>query len=183
MRIMPACLYAYTHEADEIEALRIVHVVSGLTHNHLRSLMGCGLYYFCVREVLDGTGTLRERLQNGLKKGFAFYEKDILNRVDLSLYARMKDLSGFGALPEQEIRSSGYVVDSLEAAVWCLVNTDSFAECLLMAVNLGDDTDTIAAIAGGLAGLYYGYDSIPKEWLEVIQKRDWIEGLCRSDLS
>jgi ADP-ribosylglycohydrolase len=51
-------------------------------------------------------------------------------------------------------------------------------ECLLKAVNLGDDTDTIAAIAGGLAGLYYGYEAIPQEWLEVIKRRDWIEGMC-----
>ncbi len=67
----------------------------------------------------------------------------------------------FAAVDESEIKSSGYVVDSLEAAIWCLVTTDSFAECVLKAVNLGDDTDTVAAIAGGLAGLYYGYNAIP----------------------
>lgn len=54
----------------------------------------------------------------------------------------------------------------------------------LMAVNLGDDTDTIAAIAGGLAGIYYGYDCIPEEWLSVIQQREWVESQCRmSDFS
>ena len=49
---------------------------------------------------------------------------------------------------------------------------------MLKAVNLGDDTDTVAAIAGGLAGLYYGYEEIPKDWLVVIKKREWIEGMC-----
>ena len=49
---------------------------------------------------------------------------------------------------------------------------------MLKAVNLGDDTDTVAAIAGGLAGLYYGYEEIPKDWLAVIKKREWIEGMC-----
>jgi ADP-ribosylglycohydrolase len=90
------------------------------------------------------------------------------------------DLHQFQNIPENEIKSSGYVVDTLEAAVWCMINTSSYAECVLKAVNLGDDTDTVAAIAGGLAGLYYGYDNIPTEWLNVIQKREWIEKLLET---
>jgi len=70
------------------------------------------------------------------------------------------------------------VVDALEAAVWSLVNTNSFEDALLKAVNLGDDTDTVGAIAGGLAGLFYGYDAIPEEWLAEIQRREWIEEIC-----
>ena len=81
-------------------------------------------------------------------------------------------------MQEREIRSSGYVIDSIEAAVWCLITTESFRECMLKAVNLGDDTDTVAAIAGGLAGLYYGYDARQDDWLAVIKKRRWLEGLC-----
>ena len=66
----------------------------------------------------------------------------------------------------------------MEAAVWSLLNTDSFELGLLVAVNLGDDTDTVGAIAGGLAGLYYGYDAIPEEWLAAIKRREWIEEMC-----
>ena len=77
------------------------------------------------------------------------------------------------------IKSSGYVVDTLEAAIWCLLNTDSYKECVLKAVNLGEDTDTVAAVAGSLAGLLYGYDAIPKEWLGVLKKRDAIEKVCQ----
>ncbi len=69
-------------------------------------------------------------------------------------------------------------MDSLEAAIWSLLRTDNFKDALLTAVNLGDDADTVGAIAGGLAGLYYGYDAIPAEWLAVIPRRDWIEDLC-----
>ena len=78
-----------------------------------------------------------------------------------------------------EINSSGYVVDTLEAVVWCLTTTDTFEKCLLKAANLGLDTDTIAALAGGIAGLYYGYEAIPKEWLAVLKWRDELEILCR----
>ena len=59
--------------------------------------------------------------------------------------------------------------------MWSLVNTDSFESALLKVVNLGEDTDTVGAIAGGLAGLYYDYDAIPADWLSALQQRDWIE--------
>ena len=62
--------------------------------------------------------------------------------------------------------------------MWCLANAFSFDETLLKALNLGEDTDTVGAIAGGLAGLFYGYDAIPEDWLAAIQRREWIEGLC-----
>ena len=75
-------------------------------------------------------------------------------------------------------KSSGYVVDSLEASVWSLLTTDSYEQCMITAVNLGDDSDTTAAIAGGLAGLYYGYDAIPDRWLSKLQKREYLESFC-----
>ena len=73
------------------------------------------------------------------------------------------------------------MVDTLEAALWCLYNTDSYRDCVLTAVNLGDDTDTVAAVAGGLAGLMYGCGGkrgIPNEWIVQIPRRDWIKALC-----
>lgn len=73
------------------------------------------------------------------------------------------------------IRSGGYVLDTLKAAVWCLVTTDDYAGCALKAVNLGDDTDTTAAVAGGLAGIVYGIDSIPAEWLAKLRGKDVID--------
>ncbi len=177
MRIMPACLYAYEKIGDTAEAINAVHEISGLTHNHLRSRIGCGLYYFCVCEVLNGKGCLTERLQEGLDKGFSFYGDDILNLMELTYYHRVRDLSELAQTPEKDIRAGGYVVDSLTAAIWGLITTDSLEEALLRIVNLGDDTDSVAAIAGGLAGLYYGYEAIPEAWLCLIQKREWIEGL------
>jgi ADP-ribosylglycohydrolase len=179
MRILPACLYAYAKSLPADEAVRSVHEISGLTHNHLRSKIACGLYYFCACAILDEEGSLIERLQKGLDKGFAYYEGDIRNRVELAYYGRLRDLSELATAPESSIKSTGYVVDTIEAAVWSLVTTDSFGDCELKAVNLGDDSDTVGAIAGGLAGLYYGYDAIPSDWLSVIKRREWIEEMCR----
>ena len=70
------------------------------------------------------------------------------------------------------------IVDTLEAAVWCLLNTNNYKDAVLKAVNLGDDTDTVAAITGGLAGVLYGYEAIPKDWTDLLIKCKDIEEYC-----
>ena len=97
-------------------------------------------------------------------------------------YSRLEN-TDFEHLSRDEIKSSGYVVHTLEAALWCLLSTNSYRECVLKAVNLGGDTDTVAAIAGGLAGALYAYDAIPKEWLDTLAKREEIELLCKRVLN
>ena len=73
---------------------------------------------------------------------------------------------------EAEIFGSGYVVESLEAALWAFETTDSFANAVLAAANLGDDSDTTAAVCGQIAGAYYGYSGIPDDWLQVLFERE-----------
>ena len=70
------------------------------------------------------------------------------------------------------IRSSGYVVDTLEAALWSVARTGNFRNAVLLAANLADDTDTVAAVAGQLAGALYGLDGIPDTWLERVASKD-----------
>lgn len=82
------------------------------------------------------------------------------------------DLAG---VPDGEIRSGGFVKDTERAALWCLANSDSYAACVLRAVNLGDDTDTTAAVAGGLAGIVYGADAIPADWMSALLGKGIIE--------
>ncbi len=85
--------------------------------------------------------------------------------------------------PRGAIRSSGYVRHTFEAGLWCLANTASYRDCVLLAVNLGDDTDTTGAVAGALAGILYGMDGIPAEWLEVLRGKDVIERCLFADLA
>ena len=178
MRIMPAVLYCQAHGLPTAEAIDIIHRVSALTHAHPRAMIACGLYYFMTLAILTREGALAERLQAGLDAGFAFYGQRPDDLDDLVHYDRLRDLGRFAALPEDQIKSNGYVVHTLEGALWSLLNTDSFEDALLKCVNLGHDTDTVGAVAGGLAGLFYGYDAIPQAWLVEIKRRDWIEGLC-----
>ncbi len=184
MRIMPACLYAYEKVAckewDMTQAIECVHQVAALTHNHLRSNIACGIYFFMVKHSIEDGQSLSECLQNGVDEALGFYRGDAANHMELDYYIRLFHLTEFAEVKEESIKSSGYVVDSLEAAVWCLITTDTVEECLLKVVNLGDDTDTVGAIAGGLAGLFYGYDSVPEEWRKLIVKEEELIALCES---
>ena len=90
--------------------------------------------------------------------------------------AEVADVAGDAAgRSANDIKSGGYVRDTYDAALWCLASTSSYAECVLAAVNLGDDTDTTAAVAGALAGIVYGMEGIPDEWLSALRGAEVIE--------
>ena len=78
----------------------------------------------------------------------------------------------------EKISADGYVLHTLEAGIWCLLTTNTYKEAVLKAVNLGEDTDTTAAVTGGLAGLLYGYKNIPVKWINQISRSDDIEELA-----
>ena len=177
MRIHPFVLYAYFNFLNGTEEgywkwMGCIKVGAELTHAHERSIMGCHIYADCLSFLL------KEPTKASLKAGIKFAEGDLDYLPEFEHYKRIFE-PNFDKLSRDEIRSTGYVVDTLEAALWCVLTTNSYRECVLKAVNLGDDTDTVAAIAGGLAGILYGLDSIPEEWLEKLKKRDYIEDMCK----
>ena len=182
MRMLPVAFYLYhlrcTTAISRRESLPIIHNASALTHAHPISLISCSIYCHIVHNLLNGH-SLKDAIADASNLIKKLYQKDHpeyhgwlnkFNHVDADVLLH---------LTEDDIRSSGYVLDTLEAALWCLLHTDSYRDCVLKAVNLGSDTDTVAAVAGGLAGLYYGTSAIPTEWSEVIPKRDMIESLCK----
>lgn len=146
MRILPL---AFT-DADDGE----IETVSAITHAHEISKAACVCYVHIARALLRG-----EKLQ------------DILESIE-SPFERIRTIS---TLDESEIKSSGYVVSTLEAALWAVSTTDNYRDAILKAVNLGNDTDTVGAVAGGLAGIIYGFEGIPSEWVESLKGKDIIE--------
>ena len=99
------------------------------------------------------------------------------NPKEIELFNRILK-NNISTFPEAEIKSSGYVLHSLEASLWCFMNSESYSEAVLKAVNLGEDTDTTAAITGGIAGIFYGFENIPEEWVADLVRKDDIEKLC-----
>lgn len=123
-----------------------VRAVSAITHAHPTSVEACVDMVHAARALLRG-GSPREVAS-------AYVDVD---------------------LPEDRVSSSGYVLSTFVASLWCLANTDDYASCVLRAVNLGDDTDTTAAVAGALAGIVYGIGGIPSEWVSALRGRQVID--------
>ncbi|MBW4682391.1 MAG: ADP-ribosylglycohydrolase family protein [Microcoleus vaginatus WJT46-NPBG5] len=174
MRILP--LSFYYQVLDFSELIERVHQVSRITHGHWRSQIACGIYTSIAIKLLQGLDPKPAYLQ-GIEKIKTIYTKPATVREINSHFQRV--FSGnIDTLSIDEIQSSGYVIHTLEAALWSLLNTSSYAESVLKAVNLGEDTDTTAAVTGGLAGIYYGLENIPKEWVAQIARKDDIVALA-----
>lgn len=169
MRILPAALY-FSELPDE-EFIQKLTEISGVTHGHPRSQLGCALYGLFVKALLLGEDP-SQAYETVRKKTLESVKGTILKN-ELPAYQRILDGSLMN-LSEEEINSSGYVVDTLEASIWCLLQSSDFKGALLKAVNLGEDTDTVGAVTGGLAGVYYGYTDIPTEWMNELIKKDQI---------
>ena len=186
MRIAPLCIAAGQWvEQGKItleEGVEMVEKGSALTHAHTRARLACGLYFFLVREVMLRPGEpLRRLLAQGAKEGLDFYRNQGSEAQKSELeqyYGWLDDLQAFSSLPQEDISSSGYVVDTFQAALWSLLRESTLEATLLRAVNLGDDADSVGAVTGGLAGLYYGAEAIPASWLEKLQSLEKVEELC-----
>ena len=172
MRILPAILYLFgTRGKISTDELKIIHNISALTHAHPISKISCGIYALIVAQILSGKN-ISDAFADGMNDAKTFYGHD----TEFQIFSRLNE--NFAALPEEKIYSGGYVVETLEAALWCLLNTNDFKSLALKVINLGGDTDTAGAVAGGVAGIIYGVEEIPEEWLNVLKKRDWLEKMA-----
>lgn len=174
MRILP---FAFTTLSDkEIEE------ISSLTHAHFKSKVCCKMYVKIARRLIKGMP-----IDEAVFKTAVDYQKELKEIENFVDFFDLKKLS------KEQISGSGYVVDTLKAALWCLIKTENYRDCIKLAVSLGEDTDTVAAVAGGLAGIIYGCDGfdtdgensdklndvgIPYDWYKVIVDKEDIIELC-----
>jgi len=168
MRILPMSLH--DHRLDTEAIVDRSGAVSALTHAHVRSRLCCALYSLVVRGVIDGA-PLRVALRRAARELEPHAPRDEV--------AVLKDVLTGDVLDRDasRIRASGYVVHTLEAALWCVWRADNYVDAVLQAVRLGEDTDTTAAVAGGLAGVMHGVDAIPQQWIAALARRDDVEAL------
>ena len=175
MRILPLVFYLY--KENDVEVIyKKVKEVSSITHAHFRSVFACFIYVIYCLELLKGIDKIDayKNMQNIVSD---FLSDKKFNPVEIQLFDRILKNS-IAKYPENEIESSGYVLHSLEASLWCFLNWNTYEETVLKAVNLGGDTDTTAATTGGLAGIYYGMDSIPQKWIAALARKNDIDNLC-----
>lgn len=174
MRILPLLFYLKDKPIDE--RFRLTRAVSSITHGHIRSVMACFYYLEFARGLLNNESKFSayRQLQSSIPE---YLHSLSINPLEIRLFdpllrANIQDL------PEEHIQSSGYVIHTLEASMWCLLTTDTYKDAVLKAVNLGQDTDTTGAVTGGLAGLLYGFGSIPVNWVAQLARQKDIADLA-----
>jgi ADP-ribosylglycohydrolase len=170
MRILPVAFVAFANDLNAKQRYELTKNVSSLTHAHEISVLGCYIYVNYVCHLLSGKSKT---------EAYAAIQNDDYSMVPqnaLPAYERILTMN-IAELSRDEISSSGYVVASLEASLWCLLNSDSYEDAVLTAVNLGSDTDTVGAITGSMAGLCY---AIPEKWEKQLLRHDYLKELCET---
>lgn len=159
MRVAPVALRALD---DEARAVRIARDQSRTTHAAAEAVEACDLFVRILREAIQGAG------------------KDALRSRPWDGTARVRDIAAgtWRGKARSQIKSSGYVIDTLEAALWCTDQAASFEEALVLAVNLAGDADTVGAVTGQIAGAVFGASAIPQRWLGPLAWREQLETLA-----
>ena len=173
MRILPLVLHIKDLNIEE--RYNWTKKISSITHAHVRSVMACFYYLEFAKKIIDGKEKFQayNELQSELTQ---YFEQRKINPIEINKFHRLlvEDIS---KVDEDNIKSSGYVMDTLEASIWSILTTNNYKDAVLKAVNHGHDTDTTGAVTGGLAALIYGLDNIPNEWINTLARKDDIINL------
>jgi ADP-ribosylglycohydrolase len=174
MRIAPLVFYLLDKPISE--RFELTSKVSSITHGHIRSIIACFYYLEFEKQIIEGIN--KNEIYNNLQHDITEYLLSIsIESSELAQFDRLlkQDIS---KVNPEEIKSGGYVIETIEAAIWCILTTNNYKDAVLKAVNLGHDTDTTGAVTGGLAGLLYGMENIPIEYRNSIAKYDDIIDLA-----
>ncbi|MFA6960756.1 MAG: ADP-ribosylglycohydrolase family protein [Opitutaceae bacterium] len=170
MRILPVALRFHSASPDTVSSIAMQF--SAITHAHIRSQLACSFYCLFAQSLLAG-----ETVPLAYEKALTSFRPIIaVYPGEQTHFERLLS----GRLPEEPrtaIRSSGYVLDTLEASIWCLHHHKNFASTVLTAVNLAEDTDTTGCVTGGLAGIHYGVSAIPSDWRNILPRQNDLKAL------
>ncbi|KAJ6260291.1 ADP-ribosylarginine hydrolase [Drechslerella dactyloides] len=175
MRTVPIALFYYSSPREVIAAH--AHAASQLTHPYSTNGEACAIYCILVAAILSHAASTNSPADAQISKSALFDILKSFNFTDPTLRSRFEvyaAVEDFAARDEKLISSSRYVINSLEAALWAFFSTNNWEEGCLAVVNLGDDADTVGVIYGGLAGAYYGLESIPTRWRENLIKKELV---------
>lgn len=172
MRMMPIAFYCYYKELDDDAIYEIVSRTSSITHAHEIRIMGCYIYVKYLIYILSGNDK-KTSLKYIKNQEYRWFSQDTIKEYDRILKGNIKDLE------IDDISSTGYVVYTLEAVLWTILNTDSYNQAIIGAINLGEDTDTIGAITGSIAGILYGYDNIDETWIKDLKNKEYLDYMSR----
>lgn len=173
MRVLPICFYSFYNNLSRKSEISLISNYSAMTHSHAISKLACVIYNDYLKNLLSGYSKLESLKLLAVNDYVEFFDADIISYFKTILSGSLLNLKS------QDIKSSTYVVDTLESVLWSIIHCDTYEQSVLTAINLGNDTDTIGALTGGIAGLIYGYDSIPKNWLHKLKKIEYIDYISK----
>ncbi len=168
MRIAPVALMY--HSASITDAMTAAWFSGATTHGEPRCIQACQLMTFYIHKLLNSES---QPSKDELFE-LPFFLLDTISS-EWSEEIKYIALGEYKNKSRQQIKGTGFVVESLEAALWCFYQTHDFESGALLAANLGDDADTTAAIYGQLAGAYYGLSGLPANWLNKLAWKETIE--------
>jgi ADP-ribosylglycohydrolase len=174
VRALPIVLFAHGRGLAPRETIDLVHRASKMTHAHPRAQLACGLYSFIVRALLEGK-SVADALESMREKAAEHYASDPWNQ-EYRAFQRLMERD-WRFVERSDLDSSGYVVHTLEAALFCAIRHATPREALLEATNLGGDADSVAAVTGSLVGARDGAGALPEEWRAELARIDEIESL------
>lgn len=172
MRILPVALYSYSKNLNQEEIIKLTNEISALTHAHDTSKLGCYIYVRFVILLLQGK-TKEEAYEEIKNLDYYMYDSKSVDKYKRILKNNIKEYK------IDEIRSNGYIVDTLECSLWILMNAKNYKETIIASTNIGNDTDTVGAIAGSMAGIIYGIEGIPDSWLNKLLRKDYLIDLSK----
>jgi ADP-ribosyl-[dinitrogen reductase] hydrolase len=152
MRCAPVALFCLNSLDQLVEVSRSS---ARVTHHDPKALSSCVILNAWIQAAIC------RGVRDGRAEAIA-----LLNEKERPVWHRLGQIEAY---KEDDIKSSGYTVHTLEAAAWSFLKTESYEEAVIRAANLGDDADTVAAVCGALAGAYYGYAAIPGKWRDKLQ--------------
>ena len=173
MRMLPIALYCHFNKLQDYEVFNVVKNASSITHANEISVLGCYIYVNYLLFILNG------------KDKFASY--NMIKCLDYSLYFDEDIIAYYNRLLKtnisnlriDDLKSTEYVVYTLEAVMWVILKTKSYSEAIVGSINLGGNTDTIGALTGSIAGILYGFEEVPSKWIYKLKKLDYLEEMVQ----
>lgn len=170
MRILPFSMFCIINNVPDDDMVDIIKKGSSITHAHDISKMACVMYTVFLKNIISTKNKEKAyyRMQN-------FNYEDYFDEETISHFSRIFN----DELSYYSIKESGYVVDTLEGALYSVMNASNYESTVKNAVKIGYDTDTTACVAGSLAGALYGHSDIPERWLDKLKKQDYLDRLSK----
>ncbi len=174
IRMFPIALYCHFNKLKDYEIFNIVKNASSITHANEVSILGCYIYVSYLLFILNGKDKLASYNMIKCLDFSSYFDEDTIAYYNRLLKTNISNLR------IDDLKSTDYVIYTLESAMWIILKTNSYSEAIVGSINLGGATDKIGATAGSIAGILYGFNEIPSKWIYKLKRFDYLEEMAEN---